>query len=114
MYAGSNIVSDVAWYTGSGSDKTVGVLHEGGKKQPNELGLYDMSGNVAEWCWDWAGDYPSTAQNNPVGPPMGYGRITRGGSWGPSYKSCMVLSRNERGSASKSSTLGFRVVRNAQ
>jgi len=115
IYAGSNDVSEVAWCDGIKDGLKVGGLHGVGKKQPNELGLYDMSGNVAEWCWDWEGNYPSDAQSNPVGPARGIdNRIIRGGSWALRHTYCMVLSRSSVSSRSTNSLYGFRVVHNAQ
>jgi formylglycine-generating enzyme required for sulfatase activity len=72
-YSGSDNADDVAWYDGNSGGKT----HEVGKKQPNGLVLYDMSGNVWEWCWDWYGDYSSGAQTDPAGPVPGASRVVR-------------------------------------
>lgn len=76
-YSGSNYIDNVAWYDGNSGDKT----HPVATKSPNELGIYDMSGNVWEWCADWYGDYSSGRQTNPKGPYGGSIRVCRGGSW---------------------------------
>ena len=77
QYSGSNNLSDVAWYDENSGSKT----HAVGTKQPNELGIYDMSGNVREWCQDWFGEYSSSSQVNPTGTNSGSFRVCRGGCW---------------------------------
>ena len=77
QYSGSSNISDVAWYAGNSSNKT----HPVGTKQANELGLYDLSGNVWEWCQDCHGSYVSSSQTNPIGVESGTFRVRRGGSW---------------------------------
>ena len=89
-YSGSNYIDNVAWYDGNSGDKT----HSVATKSPNELGIYDMSGNVGEWCGDWFGDYSSGAQTNPKGPNDGRDRVERGGSWYFSARSCRSSNHN--------------------
>ena len=83
-YAGSNDIGSVAWYWDNSGKHT----HPVKTKAPNELGLYDMTGNVWEWCNDWYGNYPSSAQTNPQGPNSGSYRVYRGGSWGNDARGC--------------------------
>ena len=89
-YAGGDEVDTVAWYEGNSNNTT----HPVGLKRPNELGLYDMSGNVIEWCQDWFGHYSSASQTNPQGPVTGDSRVFRGGGWRHGARCCHLSYRN--------------------
>ena len=104
-YSGSNQQKLVTWYEDN-SNKT----HNVGLKSPNELGLYDMSGNVWEWCFDWYGDYLKMSINDPTGPTHGKGRVIRGGSYFCDAKTCRVSTRSLYLPNEKDEDLGFRLV----
>ena len=114
-YAGSDNVDDVAWYEVNaynvGMDDPGFGPHAVKTKAPNELGLYDMSGNVMEWCQDYYALYSNETQTDPVGPSSGYGRATRGGSWGGAATSCRVSYRGAgTAPSSRGHYRGFRLA----
>jgi len=106
-FSGSNTVSEVAWHSGNSMHRT----HEVGLLRPNALGLYDMSGNVWEWVWDWYGPYPSAAQTDPVGAVSGSSRVIRGGCWSVVPRSARSAIRHSSTPDFRGEAVGFRVVR---
>ncbi len=108
-YAGSNNAMEVAWYDTLISHES----HPVGKKLPNELGLYDMSGNVWQWCSDWFDEkyYSTGPSNNPKGAASGASRSLRGGSWWGPLKDCRVANRDLYPPDSKDDDVGFRIAR---
>ena len=104
-YSGSNEIDDVAWYW----ENSYYITHPVKTKAPNELGIYDMSGNVDECCSDWYGSYSSAAQTDPTGPSTGSDRVSRGGGWGNYAANCRVAKRFST-SAFSSYDLGLRLA----
>ena len=115
-YSGGNDLDAVGWYRDNSLFKT----HPVAQKQPNELGLYDMSGNVWEWCSDWYDKgysdrydleyYSRSPQNDPQGPNSGDYRVVRGGGWDGSGNHCRVADRNRDDPGFRGFDNGFRLV----
>ncbi|MCW5209962.1 formylglycine-generating enzyme family protein, partial [Desulfobulbus sp. US1] len=107
-YSGGDDLDAVAWY----GDNSGGSTHSVGQKKANAFGLYDMSGNVWEWCADWYGEkyYASSPKNNPTGPDSGTGRVLRGGGWFDRPVYCPSVYRNDRGPGNRRGNVGFRLV----
>jgi formylglycine-generating enzyme required for sulfatase activity len=105
LYSGSDTLDDIAWYAGNSSNLT----HTIGTKMPNQLGIYDMSGNLYEFCWDWYAPYHDNT-TDPKGPGSGDMRIVRGGSWMSIEANCVVAGRYREYPVSIFDYNGFRVV----
>jgi formylglycine-generating enzyme len=124
LYSGSDNIEDVAWYWRNAGDMNLTGIwywptidqnhdktHPVGSKKPNELGLYDMSGNVREWCWDWYGDLETNAPD-PRGNQIGYSRVWKGGGWIGDAPFTEPAFRGHLAANGAGPDQGFRVCRN--
>jgi len=106
VFSGSNSLVDIDWYY----DNSISKTHIVGQKQPNEIEIYDMSGNVNEWCKDWYGVYNTESQSNPQGVSNGTFRIYRGGSWFTKERYCGDTHRSYNNPDRRDCGIGFRIV----
>ena len=109
-YSGSDLLDQVGWY----AQNSGGETHEVGLLLPNAFGLYDMSGNVFEWCEDWLGNYTAADQKNPRGPAEGVSRVVRGGDWGYDPRRCRPAYRFYGRPGTRDFHLGFRLALSLQ
>jgi formylglycine-generating enzyme required for sulfatase activity len=105
-YSGSDNIEEVAWYSDNSNE-----THPVGEKKPNELGIFDMSGNVYEWCHNWYAGYSGVTQTDPIGPNSGTDRVSRGGSWSCYAQFCRVAEQNYSYPRFNYDDLGFRIAR---
>ena len=106
-----SLLGEYAWYGDNAGNKAgEEYVHRVGQKKPNPWGLYDMHGNVLEWCADWYDTYSQDRTEDPTGPSMGLGRVLRGGSWGLTAWHCRSAHRTILGPSYRHGYLGFRVV----
>ena len=106
-YAGSSVLKEVGWYR----ENSHRFTRELATKIPNELGFYDISGNVWEWCWDWRDAYPSGPLKDPRGPESGFYRVLRGGSWVNLADFCRVATRGNGPPGDRNGLYGLRLAR---
>jgi len=111
LYSGSDDIDAVAWY--EGNNIPFYGPKAAGNKEANALGLYDMSGNIFEWCWDWLSNsyYSESTASNPKGPESGFNRVTRGGNWNFKAAWCRVANRAADKPHSSDYNIGFRLCR---
>ena len=109
-YAGGETPENIGWYDANSGKSS----HPVKGKAPNGLGLYDMSGNLWEWCWDYYGEYPREAVTDPAGPAESARRVLRGGAWFTPANLIRVTNRYWNSPGFKANSVGFRLARNGQ